>query len=93
MIGTDLTPFFNTAHFASTVVWSGVSGTGILDAPGDLLHGEDIVSTDYTVIVKTSEFGNVKYGDPITVDSVAYTVRYIKALDDGATSVIIMTKV
>lgn len=92
-LGGDLTPFFQTAHFASAVVWGAVSGTGIFDAPSDLLHGEDIVSTDYTLLVKTSEFGGVKYGDGITVDGVPFTVRYIKQIDDGLLATIVMTKV
>lgn len=93
MIGGDLSPFFQPAHFASTVVLGAVSGSGILDAPGDLLHGEDIVSTDYRLTVKYSEFGGAKYGDAITVDGVSYTVRYIKPLDDGQIAEIILTKV
>lgn len=92
MLGADLSPFFQTGHFASSVVWGGVSGTGILDAPGDLLHDGDIVSTDYTLMVKTAEFGAAKFGDAITVDKVAYTVRFARQLDDGAISIIVMTK-
>jgi hypothetical protein len=93
MIGGDLSPFFQSAHFASTVVWGAVTGTGIFDAPGDLLHDGDIVSTDYTLMVKTSEFGAVQYGDAITVGGVSYTVRFFRSLDDGQLGVIVMTKV
>lgn len=93
MLGTDLSPFFQADHFAQTYVCNGVTGLGILDEPGEMLQGDQIVSTDYRLMVKTAELRTPNYGDAITVGGTAYTVRYARAIDDGAITEIILTKV
>ena len=42
-----------------------------------------IISTEYELITKTSDFGSLVSGDSITVDSVAYTVRELRKENDG----------
>lgn len=93
MLGTDLTPFLNTDHFASTVVWGAVTGKGILDAPGSVLAGGDVMSTEYMVTCPAADFGAAKYGDPITVGGVSFTVRENRPIDDGAFVEITLSKV
>lgn len=78
--------------FGSPVVWGQVTGSGILDSPTELVNGDRALSVEFTLTVKTSLFGNAKYGDALTVDGAAYTVRETLRLDDGQLSMIILSK-
>jgi hypothetical protein len=42
-----------------------------------------VLTTDYTLTAKASDFGSLIRNDAITVDGVAYTVREAMLLDDG----------
>ena len=42
-----------------------------------------MLTTDYAIVVKTSDFSTVTNGSAMTVDGVAYTVREPMLLDDG----------
>jgi hypothetical protein len=82
MILTETTDTF-LADFGVAVVFGAVSGLGILDMP-DTIVGDGIsVSADYTLLVKASVFGALKFGDAITVGGVAYTVKEFRLADDG----------
>lgn len=60
-----------------------VTALGILDMPSQVLAGEMVLSTDYTLTAKASDFGALIRGDSITVDGTAYTVREAMLIDDG----------
>jgi hypothetical protein len=72
------------ADFGVSVTAGAVSGMGILDMPGELIADGMIITTDYTLRCEASKFGSLAYGTSITVNSVAYTVRENKLIDDGA---------
>jgi riboflavin synthase alpha subunit len=78
----DLGAFFN--DFGVSCTAGAVSALGILDMPSQVLVGDQVLSTDYTLTAKASDFGNLLYGDSITVAGVAYTVREARLIDDGA---------
>jgi riboflavin synthase alpha subunit len=78
--------------FGSPVVWGQVTGSGILDSPTELVAGDRSLSVEFTLTVKTSLFGNTKYGDSLTVDGANYTVRETLRLDDGQLSMIFLSK-
>ena len=78
----DLSGFFN--DFGVSCTAGAVSALGILDMPTQVLAGDQVLSTDYTLTAKASDFGNLLYGDSITVAGVAYTVREARLIDDGA---------
>ena len=78
----DLGAFFN--DFGVSCTAGAVSALGILDMPTQVLAGDQILSTDYTLTAKASDFGGLVYGDAITVAGVAYTVREARLIDDGA---------
>jgi hypothetical protein len=78
----DLSAFL--ADFGVSVTAGAVSGMGILDMPGELIADGMIITTDYTLRCEASKFGSLSYGASITVNSVAYTVRENKLIDDGA---------
>lgn len=78
----DLGAFFN--DFGVSCTAGAVSALGILDMPSQVLVGDQVLSTDYTLTAKASDFGSLVYGDTITVAGVAYTVREARLIDDGA---------
>jgi len=78
----DLGEFFN--DFGVSCTAGAITALGILDMPTQVLAGDQILSTDYTLTAKASDFGNLLYGDAITVAGVAYTVREARLIDDGA---------
>jgi len=43
-----------------------------------------VISTDYVLTAKASDFGSLRYGDSISVGGTAYTVREALLIDDGA---------
>jgi len=77
----DLSLFLS--DFGVTVTSGAVSGVGILDMPSQIVADGMVLTTDYKLTVRTSEFGTLKYGDSLTVDGSAYTVRENMLIDDG----------
>lgn len=76
MFEEDTSIFFD--DFARRVTTSGVDVLkgGILDQPQEIItENGDAVVTDYSLLVRTSEFGNIKLGEVMVVDGVAYRVR------------------
>jgi hypothetical protein len=69
--------------FGVPVTAGATSGLGILDQPGALVADGMVISTDYTLRCEASKFGSLAYGASITVNSVAYTVRENRLIDDG----------
>jgi len=80
-LSEDLSVFLN--DFGVSVTAGAISGVGVLDMPGQLLAGGMVLSTDYTLTCKAADFGGLLYGDSVTVNGVAYTVRETRLLDDG----------
>lgn len=80
----DLSPFFSTSDFGVTVSASGTSGVGILDMPAEIIAQGVVLTTDYKLTCEASKFGDLLYGDSITIDGDSYTVRSLALIDDGA---------
>jgi hypothetical protein len=57
---------------------------GILDMPSQVVAGDMVLTTDYVLTARASDFGNLVYGNAITVATVAYTVRETRFIDDGS---------
>jgi hypothetical protein len=81
MITEDPTLFL--ADFGVSVTAGAVSGTGILDMPGEAILDGMVISTDYRVRCEASKFGALSYGQPLEVAGVLYTVREVRLVDDG----------
>ena len=77
---TTLSAYLN--DFGVSCTSGGTTANAILEQPDLVLAGNQIVSTDYQLTAKTSDFGSLIAGASITVDSVAYTVREVRKLDD-----------
>lgn len=79
----DLDAFFDTPGFTVPVVQGSTTSVGYFQSPNEIIEDGLVLTTDYAVVVKTSDFPSVSRGDAMTVDSVAYTVREPMLLDDG----------
>jgi len=71
------------ADFGVSCTAGAVSALGILDMPSQIISDGMVLSTDYTLTARASNFGTLIRGSSITVDSVAYTVRETMLIDDG----------
>ena len=71
------------ADFGVSCTAGAVTANGILDMPSQILSDGMVLSTDYTLTARASNFGSLIRGSFITVDSVAYTVRETMLIDDG----------
>jgi hypothetical protein len=71
------------ADFGVSCTAGAVTAAGILDMPSQILSDGMVLSTDYTLTARASNFGTLIRGSSITVDSVAYTVRETMLIDDG----------
>jgi hypothetical protein len=92
MFTEDLSIFFD--DFAKPVVANGVSGLGIFDMPGEYVDENGMaLSNEYQVRCLKSEFGDLIYDDPITVDGQSYLVRTNRPLFDGVFCLLGLSKV
>lgn len=78
--------------FGQTVTWGRYSGAGILDMPSEIIAGGMVLTTDYQLTVKTSDFPGIIRGDQVVVNGVSYTVREARMVDDGVFSNLFLSK-
>ena len=90
MITESPAAFLN--DFGVTVTDGTTTGKGILDMPGEIIAGGMVLTTDYQVTVRASEFGGKLYGDALTVNGVNYTVKECRLIDDGTFATIFLSK-
>ena len=77
----DLDAFFDTPGFTVPVVFGSTTGVGYFESP--VVADGVLLTTDFSVLVKTSDFSTVASGDAMTVDGENFTVREPMRLDDG----------
>jgi hypothetical protein len=87
----DLNLFLD--DFGVSCTAGAVSALGILDMPSQIISGDLVLSTDYSLTARAADFGGLKYGDSITVAGTNYQVRETRQIDDGAFVEIGLTKV
>lgn len=90
MFTEDLSIFL--ADFGSPVVANGVNGLGIYDAPGKYIGENDRISVEHVVMCLSSQFGNLLYEQPITVNGLSFKVRENRPLGDGSFCKILLTR-
>ena len=78
----DLAVFFDDPFGVSATSGS-TTAKVLLDQPSQVLAGDMVLSTDYQVTAKASDFGTLLAGASMTVDSVDYTVRETRLVGDG----------
>lgn len=91
MIDENLDCFLN--DFGVTCTAGAVSALGILDMPSQIVADGMVLTTDYTLTAKASDFGTLKYDDAISVAGTNYTVRETRFIDDGKFVEIALQKV
>lgn len=87
----DLNLFLN--DFGVSCSAGAISALGILDMPSQIISGDMVLTTDYTLTARAADFGGLKFGDSITVAGTNYQVRETRKIDDGAFVEIGLTKV
>ena len=60
--------------------------------PGEVVAGGMILTTDYSLTTRYSNFGTLSAGDAITVDGEGYTVRENRRIGDGKFAEIALQK-
>lgn len=88
----DLSVFLSEDEFSVSVAAGAASGQGILDMPSEIIADGVVLTTDYKLTCEASKFGSLLHGDAITVNAIAYTVRNVALIDDGAFCEIMMQK-
>jgi len=77
--------------FGLGVTAGAVSGLGILDRHSDVILDGQIVTVNYSLIVRTDQFGDLEYADEITVGDDSYKVEHEPLrIADGMYSVVVM---
>ena len=71
------------ADFGVSCTAGATTAKGLLDMPGEVIAGGMVLSTDYSLTARFSDFGTLTHGDSITVDGTAYTVRENRPIGDG----------
>mgnify|MGYP003132293075 CR=1 FL=1 len=90
-LSDDLDVFFSDSSALSAE--SGTSnGKGHLDQPTNIAFGDQVLFVDYAFRCKTSDFGTLKSGDAISINSVNYTVRSAEQEDDGLITILSVQK-
>ncbi len=80
-ITEDLDVFL--ADFGVSCTAGATTANGILDMPSQVVSDGMVLTTDYTLTTRASNFGSLVRGDSITVDGTSYTVRETILIDDG----------
>ena len=71
------------ADFGVSCTAGATTAKGILDMPGEVVAGGMVLTTDYFLTTRHSNFGTLISGDSITVDGEGYTVRENRRIGDG----------
>lgn len=83
----DLSIFFDDFAVVATWTPTGQSQRAayvLFDSPDETVLGDAVMTTEYAIEMRASDFTGLKYGETVTVSGVIYTVREVRLLDDGA---------
>jgi len=71
-----------------------LSTFGMFDRKSEIVLDEQVLSLENALTVKTSELGNLTYGDQLSVDGAAYKVRHEPMrMADGLLSVVLLEQI
>jgi hypothetical protein len=71
------------ADFGVSCTAGAVTALGILNMPGEVLMDGMVISTDYSLLAKAEDFGDLLYGSQISVNGVPFSVREATLQTDG----------
>ena len=86
----ELDVFFS--DFAEEVIYDNDTYIGQLDQPDEVIVDGRILTTEYELLVKTSDFSTVVFDKTIQVNGEEYSVRTMMKIDDGKFSKIMLSK-
>ena len=84
MFAEDLTVFFSATEFATVATWGALSANVLLNAPTEDLLGGRTQGIAYEALLAASAFPGIARGDEVTIAAVAFVVREVPAVGDGA---------
>ena len=67
--------------FSENVFYDNATYKGILEQPDEIVADDRVLTTDYQLTVKTSDFGSLAYDTQIEVSNVKYKVRSSRKID------------
>ena len=71
-----------------------LSTFGMFDRKSEIVLDEQVLSLENALTVKTSELGNLTYGDQLNVDGAAYKVRHEPMrMADGLLSIVLLEEI
>lgn len=66
------------------VLWGAVSGEAILEQNAEVVVNGQVISVEYALHnLPTAQFGNLLYGDELSIQGVTYQVRELLRVGDG----------
>jgi len=86
----ELDVFFS--DFVDEVIYDNAIYKGQLDQPDEVIVDGRILTTEYELLVKTSDFSTVVFDKTIQVNNEEYSVRTMMKIDDGKFSKIMLSK-
>ena len=86
----DLNTFF--IDFKDSVIYDNAEYIAFLDQPDEMIADGVVVSTDYELTGKTSDFGRILFDESIQINQENYTVRSVRKIDDGSMCIVSLSK-
>ena len=86
----DLDTFF--IDFTDSVIYDNAEYKGILEQPDEIIADNTVMTTDYELTGKTSDFGRILFDESIQINQENYTVRSVRKIDDGSLCIVSLTK-
>ena len=86
----ELDVFFS--DFVDEVIYDNAIYKGQLDQPDEVIVDGRILTTEYELLVKTSDFSTIVFDKTIQVNGEEYSVRTMMKIDDGKFSKIMLSK-
>lgn len=101
MFAEDLDQFYRVEDFAVAASWTPANGdpaqiaSVILDAPGELILGEAVISADYTIRYPAAKLAGLDVGEIVRVAGIDYQVRAVMPQPggDGAETLATLAKI
>ena len=86
----DLDTFF--IDFKDSVIYDNAEYIAFLDKPDEMIADGVVLTTDYELTGKTSDFGSILFDEVIQVNDEDYKVRSVRKIDDGSLCKVSLTK-
>lgn len=86
----DLDSFF--IDFTDSVIYDNAEYKGILDQPDEMIADNTVLTTDYELTGKSSDFASILFDEDIEINQEAYKVRSVRKIDDGTLCIVSLTK-